>query len=59
MRPSKSRRRYPLWVRVTCCLIPLACVLALCIAAIFGAPITWSVAACVTGLCGYVIKTVL
>jgi hypothetical protein len=59
MCPSKSRFRYPLWVRITCCLVPVVCVLALCIAAIFGAAINWPVAASITGLCVYVVKTIV
>ena len=59
MPPSKSRVRYPLWVSITCCLVPVACVLALCIAAIFGAPISWPVAASVTWLCRHVFKAVV
>jgi hypothetical protein len=59
MRSSRSHARYPLWVRVTCCLVPVASILALSIAAIFGAEISWPVAASVAGLSGYVVRTVV
>jgi hypothetical protein len=59
MRPSKTRMRYPLWVRVTCCLTPLACVAGLCLAAVLGVSVPWSLAASVSALAGYVIKSVV
>ena len=57
MRPSKYR--YPQWVRVTCCLTPAACVIALCAAAICGVPINFPLAASVASLNVYVVRKIV
>lgn len=59
MGSSKSRLRYPLWVRVVCCVTPLLCVLALSVGAAFGTTITWGIAIAVASLCGFVIRQVV
>jgi len=57
--PTRRRHNYPFWLRATCCIVPLACVVAISIAAMFGAPIPLAVAASVAGLCAIVIRSVI
>ena len=56
MPSKKSRFRYPLWVRITCCLVPVACVPLVCVAAICGVEVGWAVMTGVVGLGGYVVR---
>ncbi len=56
---SQSHRRYPLWMRIACCLTPFACVLAVSVGAAFGTTITWGISIAVGGLCVLVIRHVV
>ncbi len=59
MPSKKSRFRYPLWVRITCCLVPVACVPLVCVAAICGVEVGWAVMTGVVGLGGYVVRSII
>lgn len=56
MRPTKYR--YPEWVRVTLCLTPAVCAVALCTAAICGVPVSFPLAASIASLNAYVVRKV-
>jgi len=62
-RTGKKRRiarcPYPHWVGITCCLVPLVCLLMVSMAAAFGLPVSWPVAASISVLCQYVIKAIV
>ena len=53
------RYKYPAWVRNTCCLVPLAGFLVLCIGVVFGLDISWPVTFATAGLSGYVLRMVI
>jgi hypothetical protein len=55
----RPKHRYPQWLRVTVCLVPAACVIALCAAAIYGTPINFPLAASVGSLNAYIVRKIV
>jgi hypothetical protein len=58
MHPSKRRDFYPPWLRNMCCLIAVGAIPLLCVAAICGAPVNWSLGPSIASVGIYVIKRV-
>jgi len=56
---SNRRGRYPLWYRVACSSVPMACVVILCVGAACGTPINLPMAASLGTLCGCVVRRVV
>ena len=50
---------YPTWMRNICCLVPLACLVALCGAAAIGVQVSYPVVICTFGLVTYVVRTIV
>jgi hypothetical protein len=59
MLPTKSRVRYPMWVRITCCLVPVGCVPLVFAAAMCGVEVGWTVMMSVVALGGYVVRSII
>ena len=58
MQPSHRRDFYPPWLRNSCCLIAVSAVPMLCVAAICGASVNWTIAPSIAGVGIFVIKQV-
>jgi hypothetical protein len=56
---NATQRRYPLWFRITCGLVPFTCLLALCVTPLAGAEIPITLIGATAYLCRRVVVAVL